>query len=209
MSWNLPSGDNFLPRVGEAKLERLYHQETQAKPKLRLLCALHRKKGESIDKIANNLHMSRYTVHNYLWRFEEKGLTAKETIKQPGRKPILLPSQRRQLVKELEKGPPHNRGGLWNTKQAREIIHKKFGVRFVPQHVWRILVACGFSIQRARPRHYKSASKDEIKAFKKKPGNLSVTIEKKVLSWPVKTKPRLDSSRSSQEGGQKKEATQQ
>lgn len=208
LSWNLPSGDDFLPRVSEAKLEKAYQQETQARPKLRLLCALHRKKGESIDKIANTLHMSRYTVHNYLWRFEEKGLAAKDTIKQPGKKPRLSVAQRQNLVRELEKGPPHNRTGLWNTKQVRELIFKKFGVRFVPQHVWRILVACGFSVQRARPRHYKSASKEEIKAFKKKPENSSATIERKVLSWPAKTRHRSDLSHSLQEVGQKKEAIQ-
>ncbi len=208
MSWNLPSGDDFLPRVSEAKLEKLYRQEMQARPKLRLLCALHRKKEMSMDQIANLLHMSRYTVHKYLWRFEEKGLAAKDTIKQPGRKPSLSPLQRRQLVRELEKGPPYNRGGLWDTKQVRELIYKKFGVRFVSQHAWRILKACGFSIQRARPRHYKTASKEEIAAFKKKPNDSSSITEKRVLSWPLKMRPRLASSRSLQEDGQKKEATQ-
>jgi len=208
LSWNLPSGDDFLPRVSEATLEKSYQQETQARPKLRLLCALNRKKGMSMDKIADLLHMPRYTVHKYLWRFEEKGLAAKDTVKQQGRKPILTLQQRQKLVRELEKGPPHNRTGLWDTKQVRELIHKKFGVRFVPQHVWRILVACGYSVQRARPRHYKTASKEEIKAFKKKPGDSHSTIRRKVLSWPAKTKPRSASSRLSQEAGQKKEATQ-
>lgn len=195
-----------MPRVSEAKLETLYRQETQARPKLRLLCALHRKKGNSMDQIADILHMSRYTVHKYLWRFEEKGLAAKDTVKQQGRKPVLTPQQRQKLVRELEKGPPHNRTGLWDTKQVRELIHKKFKVCFVPQHVWRILIACGFSVQRARPRHYKTASKEEIKAFKKKPGDSSDTIERKVLSWPAKTKPLLASSRSLHGAGQKKEA---
>lgn len=195
--------------MSEAKLEKAYQQETQARPKLRLLCALNRKKGKSMDQIADLLHMPRYTVHKYLWRFEEKGLAAKDTVKQPGKKPRLSAAQRQKLVRELEKGPPHNRTGLWNTKQVRELISKKFGVRFVPQHVWRILVACGFSVQRARPRHYKTASKEEIKAFKKKPENSSATIERKVLSWPAKTKHRSDSSRLLQEDGQKKEAVQQ
>ena len=209
LSWNLSSGDDFLPRVSEATLEKQYQQETQARPKLRLLCALHRKKGASMDHIAEMLHMPRYTVHKYLRRFDEKGIAAKDKIKQPGRKPVLSTAQRRQLVRELEKGPPHNKSGLWDTKQVRELIQKKFGVRFVPQHAWRILKACGFSIQRARPRHYKTASKEEILAFKKKPSDSYSITGKKILSRPAKTKQRSVSSRSLREGGQKKEATQQ
>lgn len=209
LSWNLPSGHDFLPRVSEAKLEKFYEREKEARPKLRLLCAIHRKRGKSLDQIADFVKLPRRTVHKYLWRLEEKGLVGKNTIKQSGRPPTLSSRQRQQLVRELEKGPPHNRTGLWNSKQVRELIQKKFGVRFVPQHVWRILVACGFSVQRARPRHYKSASKEEIKAFKKKPGDSFDTITRKVLSWPLKTKPRLASSRLLQEAGQKKEAVQQ
>lgn len=209
MSWNLPTGSDFLPRISEAKLEKLYRQETQARPKLRLLCALQRKKTKSIDQIANSIRIPRRTVHKYLWRFEEKGLAAKDTIKQPGKKPLLSVTQRRQLVRELEKGPPNNRTGLWDTKQVRELIYKKFNVHFVSQHVWRILVACGFSVQRARPKHYKTASEEEIKAFKKKPDDSFDTINRKVLLWPLKMKPHLDSSRSWPKAGQKKEATQQ
>lgn len=209
LSWNLSSGENFLPRVSEVKLEQIYRQEMEARPKLRLLCALHRKNGKSIDQIADLVRIPRRTVHKYLWRFEERGLAAKDTVKQPGREPVLSLKQRQRLIRELEKGPPHNRTGLWETKEVRELIQKKFKARFVPQHVWRILKACGFSVQRARPRHYKTASEEEIKAFKKKPNDSSTTTAKKVLSWPAKMKPRLASSRSLHEDGQKKEANQQ
>ncbi|MBI2598165.1 MAG: transposase [Candidatus Diapherotrites archaeon] len=188
MSWNLSSGDDFLPRVSEAKLEQLYKQENGRRPKLRLLCALHRKSGKSIDKIAELVRIPRRTVHKYLWRFEEKGLDGKNTVKQPGRKPALSSRQRSQLVKELERGVPHSNSGLWDTKEVRELIKKKFGVTFVPQHVWRILVACGFSLQRPRPRHYKTNLPDEIRRFKKKRKGKADTIGQKVLLWAAKTK---------------------
>jgi transposase len=167
-------------------LERFYRQETEARPKLRLLCALHRKNGESIDKIADLVRIPRRTVHKYLWRFEEKGLDGKNTVKQPGRKPVLSPRQRGQLVKRLERGAPHSNSGLWSTKEVRELIKKKFGAEFVPQHVWRILVACGFSLQVPRPRHYKTATPEEIRRFKKKPKDKQDIVERKVLSWVVK-----------------------
>lgn len=201
MSWNLSSGEDFLPRVSEAELERLYRQETEAKPKLRLLCALHRKNGRSIDRIAGLVRIPRRTVHKYLWRFEDKGLDGKNTVKQPGRIPALSLRQRRQLVKELERGPPHSNSGLWNTKDVRELIEKKFGVSFVPQHVWRVLVACGFSLQRPRPRHYKTAAPDEIRRFKKKPKGKSNITGRKVLSWARKMKQHSASSRQLQGAG--------
>lgn len=183
-----------MPHVSETELEQLYKQEKEGRPKLRLLCALHRKNGKSIDKIADIVRIPRRTVHKYLWRFEERGLTAKDTVKQPGRKPILSSRQRRQLVKELERGPPHSNSGLWSTKEVRELIEKKFSITFVPQHVWRILIACGFSLQRPRPKHYKTATLEEIERFKKKPKDKSSTTEEKVLSWAAKMKQHSASS---------------
>ena len=188
MSWNLSSGEDFLSQVSEEKLKQFYKQEVSGRPKIRLLCALHRKSGKSIDKIAELVRIPRRTVHKYLWRFEERGLDGKNTVKQPGRKPALSIRQRGQLVKELERGAPHSNSGLWDTKEVRELIRKKFGVKFVSQHVWRILVACGFSLQRPRPRHYKTATLEEIKRFKKKSKGKSGITERKVLSWVVKMK---------------------
>lgn len=208
MSWNLSSGEDFLPRVSEAKLEQLYRQEAEARPKLRLLCALHRKNGKSIDKIAELAHIPRRTVHKYLWRFEDNGISGKDTVKQPGRKPALSLRQRKQLVKKLELGSPHSNSGLWDTKEVRDLIKKKFGVAFVPQHVWRILVGCGFSLQRPRPRHYKIALPEEIKRFKKKPKGKSNIIGRKDLSWALKTKQLLASSQPLHADGLAKEADQ-
>ena len=208
MSWNLLKGEDYLPRISEVELERLYRLESGATPKLRLLCALQRKRGESIDSIADNIRIPRRTVHKYLWRFEEKGIEGKDTVKKSGRKPILSARQQRALVRELEKGSPHNRTGLWSSKEVRQFIEKKFGVTFVSQHVWRILIASGFSVQRARPRHYKTASPDEIRRFKKKPNASSATTKPKALSWAQKTKQHSGSSRSLHEAGRKKEANQ-
>ena len=50
--WQLPKGRDFLPRVSIQRLQKLYDLETNGKVKIRLLCAIHRKRGESIDEIA-------------------------------------------------------------------------------------------------------------------------------------------------------------
>jgi hypothetical protein len=57
--WKLPKGDDFLPGVSIQELRRLYRVEKRAKPKLRLLCAIHRKEGKSIDDMAGYTNMKR------------------------------------------------------------------------------------------------------------------------------------------------------
>jgi len=166
--WNLPKGEDFLPEVSIHDLRRIYREERIAKPKLRVLCAIHRKEGRSIDDIAASLSMKRRTVHDTLRRFMERGMSAKDSIKQKGRPPKLTAKQRGKLIAGLERGPPYNKSGLWTTKEVREYIRKEFGVEYTHGHVWELLKAVGFSIQRPRPRHYKAPSEKEIKHFKKK-----------------------------------------
>ena len=118
--WDLPKGDAFLPRTNLDTLQKMYSAEQKAKPKLRLLCAIHRKKGESIDEIVEATNLKRTTIHDILHRFENKGITAKDAIKQQGRTPFLTLRQRKSLIKHLEqRGPSGNRGGLWTTKEVR------------------------------------------------------------------------------------------
>jgi hypothetical protein len=49
--WKLPKGEDFLPNTTLIQLENFYAAEKRAKPKIRLLCATHRKKGASMDNI--------------------------------------------------------------------------------------------------------------------------------------------------------------
>jgi len=166
--WKLPKGDDFLPGVSIQELRRLYGMEKKAKPKLRLLCAIHRKEGASIDDIARYANMKRRTVHATLWRFVERGIDAKDSLKRSGRPPKLTLEQRKKLIKRLDQGPPYNKGGLWTTKDVQEYIRREFGVSYTHGHVWELLRAAGFSLQRPRPRHYKAPSKEEVDDFKKR-----------------------------------------
>lgn len=179
--WNLSKGLDFLPGTSLAKLKELYSAEKKAKPKMRLLCAIHRKQGESLDDIVFSTSMKRRTVHEILTRFCDRGITGKESIKQSGRPAMLTLKQRKALVKILEKGPARNESGLWTTKEVKEVIRKKFGVTYTNQHTWELLKAGGFSIQRPRQRHYKAASKQQIAAFKKRLAGWRAITTKKGL----------------------------
>jgi transposase len=81
----------------------MYAAEQHPKSKLRLLAAVHRRQGKSIDQIANSLSKSRRTIHGWLTRFSERGIIAKDARKQTGRPAQLTQSQKRQLIKELER----------------------------------------------------------------------------------------------------------
>jgi transposase len=128
--WCLPKGVDFLPGVSLRELQRAFEKEKFAKPKLRLLCAIHRKKSESLDEITAQTGLKRRTVHETLRRFCERGLAGKDSIRQEGRPPHLTLRQRRKILKKLAAGPSHNKTGLWTTKEVRELIRKECGVEY-------------------------------------------------------------------------------
>ena len=181
--WTLPKRDQFLPDISLQRVRLLYAGEKNPKAKLRLLAAIHRKQGKSIDEIAYLLSTSRDTVYGWLRRFTTRGIDAKDSIKQSGRPAQLSVKQRVKLVRILEQGPPHNRSGLWTTKELRAMIAKKFKRTYVKQHVWRLLVSLGFSMQRPRKRHYQRPSGEEIVQFKKKLDEKQSTTVRKDLLW--------------------------
>lgn len=168
MAWELPKGEDFLPKLGISRLREMYAAERGAKPKMRLLCAIHRKEGRSIDEIASITNMKRRTVHETLRRFAQRGVSAKNSIRQNGRPPLLNLKQRKALARKLGRGPPRNRDGLWTTREVRDLVKKEYGVEYTPVHIWGLLKALGFSLQRPRPKHHKGPSPDDVARFKKK-----------------------------------------
>lgn len=194
MSWNLAKGKAFLSGVSLQQLKLLYHEEDSGKAKLRLLAAIHRKQGKRLDFIAESLFLPRTTVHDWLQRFQKRGVAAKNSVKQPGRPTKLTRAQMRGLLNDLEQGPKHNKYGLWTTKEVRDLLKKKYGVSFVPQHVYRIITGLGFTLQRPRKKHYKSASPEDIEEFKKTLDEKPDTTEEEVLLWAHKTRQHSDSS---------------
>lgn len=194
--WNLTKGNEFLPSISVNRLKTLYAEEKNAKAKLRLLCALHRKKGKSIDDIASLLSKPRRTIHGWIITFQKRSIDGKDSIKQTGRPATLKLAQRKNLVKDLERGPPHNPSGLWSTKELRKLLQRKYHVEFVNQHIWRLLVSLGFSMQRPRKRHYQHPSDEEIIQFKKKlDKKQNITVQKDLL-WARKMRQRSDLSHS-------------
>jgi len=166
--WNLDRGGGFLPSISLQKLRNAYEIEQNARAKVRLLCAIHRKQGERIDAIMRMANLSKSTVHDILHRFAERGIAGKDGIKQSGRPCQLTLAQRKDLAKRLLRGPPNDESGLWTTKEVRAFIKEKYGVEYAHAHIWLILKAGGFSMQKPRNRHYKAATPQVKADFKKR-----------------------------------------
>lgn len=77
-----------------------------------------------------------------------------------GRPPKLNPSAKEQLEKALLQGAQAHGflNDLWTLPRVAELIHRQSAVRLHPGHVWRVLGAMGWSIQRPTG---KAAQRDE------------------------------------------------
>ena len=161
-------GETFLVNVSLKRLEGLYNVETHAKAKLRLQCAILRKKGKSQPFIAEVTGKPITTVSDILRRFEQRGIKGCYARRQTGQPPKLSSHQKNILKKVLSKSP-ENIGlpfTIWTTKLVHYHIEKRFGASYVLRHVRDLVQSLGLSIQSPRPEHLKSNKKLQAR-FKK------------------------------------------
>ena len=162
-------GVDFLPKISLTRIEKLYNREENVKSKIRLQCAILRKKGETIEFISDVTRKPKTTISDILRRFEKKGIEGKDAIKQKGQPSKLSVKDIKKLDKILSKKPLE--AGLpfvvWTTKLVKYFIKKRFGVSYVLMQIHRILRKIKFSMQKQRPEHIK-ANKELQRQFKKK-----------------------------------------
>lgn len=156
MAWHLPKGDEFLPKVTVEELRQSYEKEQSGWPKIRLLIAIKRKEGQSMDSIAEQLQISRTAVNESLHRFLERGISAKDDEKRSGRPRKLTKKQLKGLRKKLISGPRKGTNVLWTTRQILDLVKREYGLEYTTRHLRRLMHQLGFSLQKPRPRHYKT-----------------------------------------------------
>ena len=83
-------------------------------------------------------------------RAEKQGVEAEQSHPAPGARPKLTAEQHRQLPDLLAHGAEAFgfRGQVWTTKRVATVIRRTFGVSYHPDHIGRLLRACGLSPQR-------------------------------------------------------------
>lgn len=164
----IKKGLNFLPDISIKKLENLYKKEKNAKAKVRLLCALHRKEGKSLPSIAKDVGLPTTTVNDCLDRLQGRGLEGRYSVKQSGRPSSLTKEQEKETKIMLNYSPEEQDlpFRFWTTKILMYVLEKKYSVVYKPRNVQRLVEVWGFSFKKARPEH-KFADVKEQERFKK------------------------------------------
>ena len=97
--------------------------------------------GKGISEVAREVGAAKSSVSRWNSAMQQGGLTALHAKKAPGAKPRLTARQRERLARILLRGPRKSgyRNELWTCPRVGEVIEQVFGVKYHPDHVWRIL----------------------------------------------------------------------
>jgi len=161
-------GNKFLSGVFLERIEKRYISEKNAKAKIRLQCAILRKKGKSQPYISEVTGLSVTTISDILKRFEKRGIDGCSAIKQKGQPKKLTLSQRVKL-KRIVSVSPQKEGlpfVIWTTKIISYVVHTRFKIQYTSRQICNILKSMNLTLQKARPEHL-LANKKLQREFKK------------------------------------------
>ena len=122
--------------------------------RVRLRAARMFEHGTSQAEVAHRLGTSRQNAHRWYRKWQQGGRDALRAAGRAGRRPKLDSRQRRQVERALRKGALAHGfdSDLWTLKRIAVVIERVTGVRHHPSHVWRILRALGWTVQRPQCR---------------------------------------------------------
>ena len=167
----IPAGSSFLSGTSKTYLQQCRQKETDSKAAGRLLVYIKRKEGMSIRQICRSLEMPYSTIRDWLVRAVHLGLSGRYDEVRPGVRCKLDENQLVQLRAELIAGPRSCgfESGVWTAPLVVQHVGRTYGVEYAVTSMRQLMHRMGFSCRKPRPRHPESASKSQIKAFKKKP----------------------------------------
>jgi len=192
MSWNLPTGEAFLPHVSVASLKKQAANESNAKTRVRLLAAAHRKQSHTLEETADAFGMPKSTVQGILYRIRDKGVHGAHAVKQTGRPSQLKCKQRTRLRTRLLATPRVSgfKEDFWTTRMILAFVKREYGVTYTSEHMTRLLDKLGFSYKKPRATNPRRASDEELAEFKKKQVARCWLPDAKAASPSLKTKAR-------------------
>jgi transposase len=111
-------------------------------------------KGMSQAEVARQVGCDPSSISRWRTSRERGGDAALEATRAGGRPPKLTARQKEELVQCLLEGPMAHgyRTDLWTTKRVAQLVERKFGVRYHPDHVGRLLHSFGWSHQKPERR---------------------------------------------------------
>src|SRR5262245_28449953 len=105
--------------------------------------------GRPLAAVARQVQASVSSVWRWWQAYQRAGLRGLQPQPTPGRPPRLSGGQQRTLMRLLARGP--RRAGfptdLWTLARVAKVIHREFGIRHHPSHVWKMLTARGLGCQ--------------------------------------------------------------
>src|SRR5205807_6581683 len=104
-----------------------------------------------VNEIAELLQVSGQAIRDWIKVYLLKGIMGLKSGKSSGRPAKLSKTQRKELVKLIEKGPESNGfpGSCWRTPMLQHLIQKRFGVFYNARYLSELLKNIGFSYQKA------------------------------------------------------------
>jgi transposase len=139
-------------------------------------------KGHSTGEVAAMTSFGQRWIEQLLERYNAQGPGALGDLRRANgaAATILKPQLLERLHVRLRAPPPD--GGLWTSRKAARWMASELGLaKVATQRGWEALKACGWSIQKPRPKNPKSATPEEAAAFKK---NSSKSLRKRRPNTP-------------------------
>ena len=122
--------------------------------------------GETLAFVARALHVSRQSASRWYQAWKRGGQSALRAAGRAGRKPKLNPQQLEQVARLLCQGARAHGFGtdLWTLPRVAAIIERHAGVQYHPGHVWKILGAMNWSLQRPA-RQARERNEDAVRQW--------------------------------------------
>jgi transposase len=116
--------------------------------------------------IARELRVSRQSVSRWYEQWKRGGTNALQGAGRAGRRPQLDGRQRRQVKTALLQGARAHGFGtdLWTLPRVATVIERLTGVQYHPGHVWKILGAMDWTLQRPATRA-RERSPEKVKVW--------------------------------------------
>ena len=125
--------------------------------------------GMTQKAVADTLGRNPLTIWKWKKVYKEQGEMGLERQPVSGRPRKLQDRELRKLMFHLAKGATAYgfKNDVWTLKRIAAVIHKEFGVRYHPSHVWKLLQRLGFSHQKPERRAIERDD-EEVERWRKK-----------------------------------------
>ena len=150
----------LLPRAPRRNLKTLERRRTQA-------ARLFAKGTISQASVARELKVSRMSVSRWYRRWKKSGTEALKAAPRAGRKPLLNARHLQRVQAALRQGARAHgfSADLWTLPRVATVIERIASVRYHPGHVWKLLGAMNWTVQKPE-RQAKERNSEQVDYWK-------------------------------------------